>query len=213
MQKDEKIFKKEEADGKGYSGYCDKLAIYFDFDGTLAEFKESATEEEMKKKSYFYDLMPQENVVKAAKDAKQHKGWEIYGLTCSLGKQATRDKNFWREDFIPEISKSRFIVVPDKDRANKYHYIPTKDAQNIKNILVDDHTPNLIEWEKAGGIGIKVMTKDNGKEGKWQGKVIFAEDKECSQQLEEILESLQREELKEVDVDTKEEKEKEGEER
>ena len=40
-------------------------------------------------------------------------------------------------------------------------------------VLLDDYTKNLIEWESAGGVGIKRLTKvaDNST-GKWRGLAI-----------------------------------------
>lgn len=40
-------------------------------------------------------------------------------------------------------------------------------------VLLDDYTKNLVEWESAGGVGIKRLTKvaDNST-GKWKGLAI-----------------------------------------
>ena len=49
--------------------------------------------------------------------------------------------------------------------------------------LLDDYTKNLIEWESAGGVGIKRLTKvaDNST-GKWKGLAI--------RQLAELAEAV-----------------------
>lgn len=49
-------------------------------------------------------------------------------------------------------------VIPVPKKISKTQMVHTKDA-----ILIDDYTPNLIEWEKEGGIGIRFSTKLNGK--------------------------------------------------
>ena len=57
---------------------------------------------------------------------------------------------------------------------NKAEIIKEKVGVDIKgNILLDDYTKNLEQWESAGGVGIKRLTSvaDNST-GKWKGLAI-----------------------------------------
>lgn len=65
-----------------------------------------------------------------------------------------------------------------KDVSNDYQYV-----------LIDDHTPNLIAWEKQNpnNIGIKLINPKNGKNGKWQGEKISYDDIHLYETLQSIL--------------------------
>lgn len=134
------------------------INVFFDLDGTLAEWKEiqlNLSEEEqtdlkviqaklrqiLLTPGYFKDLAPYQNVV-------------------TFANMLESKAELYIEDFIQ----------PDDI-----------------NILIDDHTPNLMAWEKlaSNNIAIKLMNPVNGINGTWKGNVLFYNDS-----LEKLLQKF-----------------------
>ena len=195
--------------------------IHFDFDGTLAEWRDLIPEvkerlfragnslesiedvidmpEKLNKEiykilnepGYYYNLMPYENVTGFARELYlRHR--DVRLLSCVISEEAMKDKDFWLEDFCPEVfgvgedivknmNDKRRIYVPDEDREKKFAYIPDIRDKNKLHVLIDDHTPNLIAFEKeckkhgVNGFGIKMFNGINGKHGRWNGFTLSSD--------------------------------------
>lgn len=113
-----------------------KTKIYFDMDGTLAEWRPASSMEELLTPGYFASLAPHRHVVTLAKE------W----LAREFG------------DLLSELT---IVFVPCG--ANKSHYV---DAQGC--VLLDDHSPNLWQWYRAGGVAVKALNQINGSGRSWK---------------------------------------------
>ena len=151
----------------------EKTRVFFDMDGTLAEWKSVSALEELYKPGYFERLKPQNNVVAAAKKlCKEHNdAVEVYVLSAALEDHPTAiaEKNRWLDRELPEIDCDHRVFT--------YCSEPKSEAVpcGIKatDILVDDYSLNLRDWAKKA-VGIKVYNGVNGTKGTWKGKCTWA---------------------------------------
>lgn len=144
--------------------------VYFDMDGTLAEWRPAASMEELLTPGYFASLAPHKHVVALAKDLLML-GYPVAILSAVLGPQQEREKREWlMREFGDLLSELTVVFVPCG--ANKSRYVDARGA-----VLLDDHSPNLWQWHAAEGIAIKAINQINGsgKSGKsWRGARIDA---------------------------------------
>lgn len=192
-----------------------RTVVHIDMDGTLAEWKDlipdikrmlyeegtnikdiediiklpetikKYTTKIIRQPSYYYDLMPYENVLQFAKELI-HEGYDVRISSCYPTKQAYQDKQFWLSDFLPEVPKDKRNLIPDGEGDKKIEYIADIDNPKTIHILIDDHTPNLIGFEKGliehngHGFGIKMFNELNGRHGVWQ-KATLSNDMSVSE--------------------------------
>ena len=101
----------------------------------------------------------------------------------SNGTLSDVDKIEWICKYLPNINLLTNVLIcrcGDK----KAEYLKSKGLTiDNESYLLDDYTKNLTEWESAGGVGIKRLTKvaDNST-GKWKGLTI--------KQLTELVEAV-----------------------
>lgn len=164
-----------------------KKRLFVDMDGCLAEWRNiilKITNIEQKdtvvKKlnqillspGYFRSLSPHQNVVAAINELNKEEDVEIYILSCVMKKKETpnpeTEKIGWLEEFVPNIDKNHIIFVPDGE--NKTEYIPGGVQEG--DFTLDDYSLNLRSFEKAGGIGIKLLNDVNESKGSWRGNAI-----------------------------------------
>lgn len=155
---------------------------FFDMDGTLCEFKPGATMEELYSKGYFRSLKPQKNVCSLL-HSLMLAGKEVYVLSAVLGTQQEKEKRDWLFDNRIWLPQNHILFVPCG--TNKASCINvSKDT-----ILIDDHTPNLLGWQSAGGTGVKVLNGINGRHGRWKGKAISTGSQLNAEEFELFLDS------------------------
>lgn len=152
---------------------CDEDApvLYIDLDGTLAEFKYNPMEE-LLKQGYFLNLNPIPTVLEGVKTfMRKYPQIPVYILSAFLGesKYAFQEKVLWVEKHLPKIPKEQVLFVKCGEVKA---LVPGKEENAF---LLDDHSQNLIDWEKAGFQGIKLLNGINGKGMKWKGKKISKE--------------------------------------
>ncbi len=158
-----------------------KKTIWVDFDGTLVPFDPTKTLEEVGQPGYSLNLPIIESIVLCIKKAYEA-GYQVKILSAILNKYAKKDKSqkIASLPYGEEILKgSRFVQYGE----SKTQFMQQGD------ILVDDFSPNLREWEEAGGIGIKVYNGINGTKGTWKGYSIHstASPENCVKQFMGIL--------------------------
>lgn len=144
--------------------------IFLDLDGTLAKFNvKNALQRFEKEKGFFAKLGAYKNIELINEMAK---AGNVYIISASPNEQADNDKMIWIEKYLNNVPMENRLIC--RCGENKAEYLKNKDLQIDKNsYLLDDYTKNLVEWESAGGVGIKRLTKvaDNST-GKWQGLAI-----------------------------------------
>lgn len=146
-----------------------KRTIFFDLDGTLAVWHTVSSITELQKKGYFYNLEPT-ILTKFANRLATHKGVETVVLSHYLpDTYALNDKNRWCDVHVPKISRDRRLYVPCGVSKAEFIREMLKRPLTEDDILVDDFSKNLIEWEKAGGKAIKWLNGMNGTGGTFTG--------------------------------------------
>ena len=137
--------------------------IFIDMDGVLCRYRELDDLSELEKPGYFASLPPCRKVVKAVKALIRSGRADVYILSAVLPRCAETskaEKNQWLDRFLPEIGPShRIFTICGENKADAVHGISTDD------LLLDDHSPNLKNWVRSGGRGIKILNGINGKNG------------------------------------------------
>ena len=146
-----------------------KKRLFIDLDGTLAVYKKTATEDELYREGYFYNLPAQQNLIEAVKSLiRECSEWlEIYILGCFLPESAyaLEEKANWCQEKLPEIPMSNYIFVPCGKC--KEAYVPGTVRKD--DVLLDDYTANLLAWS---GKGVKCLNGINHTRKTWKGKKI-----------------------------------------
>lgn len=142
--------------------------IFIDMDGTLAEFKKVSKLEDLYEKGYFLSLKPIPSAIEIVKLLYKNDDVKIFILSAYLSDSNTalNEKNAWINEYLPIIKPDHRIFVP----------CGTNKSLAIKNInkndiLIDDYTKNLFEWE-IKGTGIKFLNGINHTKGTWQKHMI-----------------------------------------
>lgn len=145
--------------------------IFLDLDGTLARFNvKNALERFATEEGFFKNLKAYKNIEEINEMAKCG---NVYIISASPNVQADNDKMAWIDKYLFNIPIQNIVIC--RIGENKAEII--KKQLNITidktTVLLDDYTKNLTEWESAGGVGIKRLTKvaDNST-GKWKGLAI-----------------------------------------
>lgn len=145
--------------------------IFLDLDGTLVRFNvRNALKRFATEKGFFANLKAYKNIEEINEMAKTG---NVYIISASPNVQADIDKMKWIEKYLFNIPIANVIIC--RVGENKAEIIKSKLDIMIDEttVLLDDYTKNLTEWESAGGVGIKRLTKvaDNST-GKWKGLAI-----------------------------------------
>ncbi len=142
-----------------------KKIIWSDFDGCPSKFNKAATMEQLVTPIYYLESVPDMSYITMLK-ILLNAGYDVRMLTKVLSKDIAEAKRQFMLRYGVDIP---LVAVPyDEDKAS---YIEQEDAMNI---LIDDFTPGLRDWEKYGDnfIGIKYFNGINGTKGTWNGYSI-----------------------------------------
>ena len=130
------------------------MKIFFDLDGTLADFEGSGGITSMWKKGFFQNLEAYPKGLEIAKSLQKN-GLDVYILSaCIKGKYCKSEKMEWIEKNLPFIPKQNIYLIPYG--TSKAEYIESLYGKIDKNyVLFDDYKVNLLQWKEAGGNAIK----------------------------------------------------------
>ena len=142
--------------------------IFLDMDGTIARFNvRNALDRFENERGFFENLLAYKGIEKI--NEMVEKG-NIYIISASPNYYADYDKKKWLKKYLPNLQNKNILLC--RVGQNKARFIERElDIKIDKNCyLLDDYTRNLDEWELAGGIGIKRITRvSDNSTGKWKG--------------------------------------------
>ena len=138
--------------------YDCNLTLFWDLDGTLAAWQESTLEERLTE-GYFLNLPSEKRLCELANE------WArcSYILTSyyAHSKYALKEKGAWRRMHLPAYTDEHTLFVPYGIDKALFVRDLLRRPLTPTDILVDDHSPNLLRWQQAGGTGIKWCNKFN----------------------------------------------------
>ena len=138
--------------------------IYIDMDGVMAVWQTEKRIEEVAQKGYFRNLPAMENVIGTVKKLLKTEWIHVCILSSVFkDKHSAGDKMYWIENNLPEMKLEDIFFVPYGEKKSDYANC------NKNSYLLDDLSLNLHDWEKSGGVGIKMYNGINGKNGTWKG--------------------------------------------
>lgn len=143
--------------------------LFVDMDGTLADWNTNASMSDLRKEGYYAALTPNKGLIRALYMLRDCV--ELHILTAYLidVPYPFDDKKKWLKKYVDFIPEKNVHMVP---------YGTCKAALPILrsgDVLLDDYTVNLIEWNSAqregknlGLRGIKALNGINGKPVRWR---------------------------------------------
>ncbi|MCQ2538616.1 MAG: hypothetical protein MJ124_09470 [Lachnospiraceae bacterium] len=139
-----------------------KVNIYIDMDGVQAVYGFEDSLEDMYQPGYFRNRPSYENMIEVIKLLKEDPRYDVTVLSAVFPDGSnTADKQIWlKEQGLGDVAA---CFVPYGSVKADY-----ADPERV-NILIDDFSKNLFEWEDAGKnfYGIKFLNEGNGTNGTW----------------------------------------------
>ena len=128
--------------------------IYIDLDGVLVNIEKGAKEA----------LLPKYPKIKHWLDVDTENRWKVINDTKDFWKNLEwmpNSRRLWK--IVSQYSShvlSAYSQQDDRSKRDKLIWVNKNMRELPRNILIDDHSKNIGEWKKAGGIGI--LHKDIG---------------------------------------------------
>lgn len=131
----------------------EKMCIYVDMDGVLADFNNepNALERFKQESGFFFNLKPINNNVDYV-NYLIGLGFNVCVLSASPNEQADFDKIVWLHMYMPKLKNITIIRLGD----NKADYVKTKGL----NILFDDYGKNCRDFINRGYSACKVDSEN-----------------------------------------------------
>lgn len=150
---------------------ADKVRIFADIDGTMAEWREAASFSTLLQKGYFRSLRPNPSVIRALELIQLENGeeFEIYSLSAYLSESETAitEKEEWLREYAAFIPEQNRLFCPCG--SDKREVVP--GGIRDTDVLLDDYTHNLLVWDETGR-GLKLLNGINGTKGRWKGAAV-----------------------------------------
>ncbi len=144
--------------------------IYVDYDGVLAYFLKDSSLEEVAMPGYALKVPMVDTVCDAISmllyDTSLD-GYDIRVLSAVINDDAKNDKLTMLTKRFGEGFANKAVFVKYGDSKASY----AKGG----NILIDDFSYNLHQWQAYGGVGVKVYNDINGNHGTWHGYSVHSQ--------------------------------------
>ncbi len=164
------------------------INLFVDMDGTLAKFyyKKNCLEK-MYEQGYFENLPLYAIAKKIDRLAKEDTCVQIFVLSaCIKSDYCESEKIAWLLKCMPNINPKNFIFTKVGESKVKKVLETVDNVDNTINLLLDDYTKNLEDWEKHENfIGLKFINGLNDTTKSWKGIKI-----KSYKQLLELLKKL-----------------------
>lgn len=149
--------------------------LYFDYDGTVAEFRKGVGPDVYAKEGYSRTLKPYTNVVEGIKLLMERRILEPCVISAVMPyKYVIDDKNWWFDKYLPAIPVSRRYYV--EYGTNKSAALKKQFGARPGDIFLDDYNPNLfdVKYNLPGVLPIKLVNNINNGSGEWHGAMVHA---------------------------------------
>lgn len=140
--------------------------VFFDMDGVLAQWQDGTPFEVVCSPGYFKNLPTEQNVLNAFRLLAAEESIDLHILSAVLPEaHNTAEKQEWLQNKLGGVVKQENIhFVPVTARKSEVLGGITKE-----DILIDDYSKNIQEWQEDGGIAVKMFNSSNGRSGKYYG--------------------------------------------
>ena len=142
----------------------ESLTVYVDMDGCLAKWDENASFADTYRGGFFLSRLPEERLIEAVIILFE-RGVDVRICSKVYNRRAAIEKTIWLRNHGLGLIPTIFVPYDE----NKSDYIKKTGI----NLLVDDYSENLREWQKAGNAAIKFRNPINGTKGTWQGECVW----------------------------------------
>lgn len=160
--------------------------VFFDMDGVLACFPEVHDSlDEMYKEGFFANLKPTKFLKEVNKLAAIMPENIFILSACIANDYCEKEKIEWLKKYLPAAVKENVLFLKtNNSKAARFKQMFNKKPGKY-DILVDDYSENIFDWEAHGGTAIKFKNKINNKTAK-SYKYIIKSMSELMTTLEKI---------------------------
>ncbi len=163
-------------DGKE-SALPERTRLFVDMDGTLARFHDEVQYlERMYEPDFFRNLKPFQSAVETIQTyIREHPDAEVFILSSVVPGEppgCARQKNDWLDKHLPEIDRAHRLFPEIGTPKN----LAIPGGIRPGDVLIDDYNKNLVEWQQAGGLGVKFVNNINDralKGERWRGLRLY----------------------------------------
>lgn len=165
------------------------INLFVDMDGTIAKFyyKKNCLEK-MYEQGYFAKLPFYSMAIRLNDFAEKDTCVNVYILSaCIDSKYCEQEKVEWLLKYMPNINPKHFIFTKVGESKVLKAKTIVENFDECINILLDDYTLNLEQWQAQGMLcmGVKFINGINDTTKSWQGARV-----KTFSQLETILQKL-----------------------
>lgn len=156
--------------------YEDKIHVFFDMDGVLNVYDKTVYNtdnlEETPEfidptKHYYLNVPADQRALEIFNLCLNQDNFDVYILSSchkrsSIFIAQRNDKLAWLDKHIPTFNKNHFITIPvGKSKAEFVANMLGRERLSNIDILIDDYSKNLNEWNVLNGQGLKYFNSEN----------------------------------------------------
>ena len=149
-----------------------KTRVFTDIDGTLNVWESVPNVQRLYEEGYFLNRPANPAVVEAIRILCNSDEYEVFSLSAYFpdSEYAIPDKDRWLDAHLSELDSEHRIYVPYG--TPKYSVLP--GGIRPTDILLDDYTINLIDWEQHAP-AVKLLNGLNHTRKTWRGPKVSSD--------------------------------------